>query len=98
MAFTKEFKDKIIVSIDEILKPHGEHSLFLLKTIWEYDNAFDFIYGQKTGLIIGFISGYYLATYGKKPSEIEVAEISEIVQLRKNEIRNSVRQTTEREC
>jgi len=91
MALDKEFKNKISMFIDEVLKPHGKSSPYLHKTIWEYEHAFDFNYGQKTGFILGLISGYYLATYGSSPSEIEMAEISETIQLRKDEIRNSIR-------
>ena len=95
MSLDIEFKNKITVFIDEVLKPRGKSTSYLHKTIWEYEHAFDFIYGQKTGFILGLISGYYLATYGKEPSEIEMAEISEIIQLRRDEIRNSVRKRNE---
>ena len=79
MALEQEFKEKITMYVEECLKPHGVDNRFLHKAVWEFEHRYDFTYGQKTGFILGLISGSYLEKYGTNPSEIEMEEIADIV-------------------
>jgi len=91
MGLSDSDREEIKVLIDDMLKPHGLSSPVLNKMIWKYEHDFDFRYGQKSGFITGMVFGYLI---GKHESSIipedEVSEISEMIQLRMDKIRNSV--------
>jgi len=91
MGLSDSDREEIKVMIDEILKPHGLSSPVLNKMIWKYEHDFDFRYGQKSGFITGMVSGYLIGKHeGGIIPEDEAQEISEMIQLRIDEIRKSV--------
>ncbi len=91
MGLSDSDREEIKVMIDEILKPHRISSPVLNKMIWKYEHDFDFRYGQKSGFITGMVSGYLIGKHEVTIiPEDEVREIAEMIQLRIDEIRNSV--------
>lgn len=89
MALEETFREKIESLIDETLIPHGISTPELKKTIWDYHYDDDFRYGEKAGMIIGLILGYYIAKYGKVPPKDELSEMTKILESRKEEIKKS---------
>ncbi len=89
MVLENTFHEKITSLIDETLIPHGISSPEFDKKIWDYHYDDDFKYGQKAGLVMGLILGYYIAKYGKVPTEDELLEMRKMVELRKEEIKKS---------
>lgn len=87
----KEFRDKALEFIEVLLKPYDKSSPGLHKMIWQYEHGFDFVYGQKTGMMLGTIFGYYIRQYNKSPPEDDLLEILEMIQLRREDIKNSIR-------
>ncbi len=89
MVLDKEFQDKIKSLIDECLIPHGIQTHELDKEFWNYHTDDDFKYGHKAGVILGISLGYYIAKYGKLPSDEDLTEMTEMVELRKDDIKKS---------
>lgn len=75
--------------IKQVTSNHENSSPVLHKSIWKYEHDFDFVYGQKSGMIMGMIFGYYLAKYGIEPPEDELLEIIEKIQTSIESIKNS---------
>ena len=89
MVLDKEFHAKISSLMDECLIPHGIQTQEFEKEFWKYLRDEDFKYGQKAGFVLGITLGYYIAKYGKSPSDEDLTEISKMVESRKDEIRKS---------
>ncbi len=89
MVLDKEFHVKITSLIDECLIPHGIQTHECNKEFWNYRSDDDFKLGHKAGVILGIILGYYIAKYGKVPSGEDLSEMTEMVELRKDEIKKS---------
>ncbi len=89
MVLDKEFHVKITSLIDECLIPHGIQTHECDKEFWNYRSDDDFKLGHKAGVILGIILGYYIAKYGKVPSGEDLSEMTEMVELRKDEIKKS---------
>ena len=89
MVLDKEFHVKITSLIDECLIPHGIQTHECNKEFWNYRSDDDFKFGHKAGVILGIILGYYIAKYGKVPSGEDLSEMTEMVELRKDEIKKS---------
>ena len=88
-------KEDVRILLDEVINDitskHENSSPILNKMIFGYEHDFDFIYGQKVGMITGMIFGYYTTKYGDKPPESEFLEIVEAIQLKINDIKNSIK-------
>ncbi len=89
MALEKEFQDKIKSLIDECLIPHGIQTHECDKEHWKFNSEEDFKYGHKAGVVLGITLGYYIAKYGKVPSERDLTEITEMVEAQRDEIKKS---------
>ncbi len=89
MVLDKEFQVKIKSLIDECLIPHGIQTHECKKEFWNYSSEDDFKYGHKVGVVLGITLGYYIAKYGKVPSEEDLTEITEMVEARRDEIKKS---------
>jgi len=89
MAIDKEFRVKITSLIDECLIPHGIQTHDCGKEFWNYHHDDDFKYGHKAGVVLGVALGYYIAKFGKVPTEEDLTEITEMVETRKEEIKKS---------
>ena len=89
MVLDREFHVKITSLIDECLIPHGIQTHECNKEFWNYRSDDDFKFGHKAGVILGIILGYYIAKYGKVPSGEDLSEMTEMVELRKDEIKKS---------
>ncbi len=89
MVLDKEFHVKITSLIDECLIPHGIQTHECNKEFWNYRSDDDFKLGHKAGVILGIILGYYISKYGKVPSGEDLSEMTEMVELRKDEIKKS---------
>jgi len=89
MVLDKEFHVKITSLIDECLIPHGIQTHECNKEFWNYRSDDDFKLGHKAGVILGIILGYYIAKYSKVPSGEDLSEMTEMVELRKDEIKKS---------
>jgi len=89
MVLDKEFQRKISSLIDECLIPHGIQTHELDKEFWNYHTDDDFKYGHKAGVILGISLGYYIAKYGKSPTDEDLTKITEMVESRKEEIKKS---------
>jgi len=89
MALNKEFHVKITSLIDECLIPHGIQTHECSKEFWNYRSDDDFKFGHKAGVVLGITLGYYIAKYGKVPSEEDLTEITEMVESRRDEIKKS---------
>ncbi len=89
MVLDKEFHVKITSLIDECLIPHGIQTHECNKEFWNYRSDDDFKLGHKAGVILGIILGYYIAKYDKVPSGEDLSEMTEMVELRKDEIKKS---------
>jgi len=89
MVLDKEFHVKITSLIDECLIPHGIQTHECNKEFWNYRSDDDFRFGHKAGVILGIILGYYIAKYGKVPSGEDLTEMTEMVELRRDEIKKS---------
>jgi len=87
-------KSDIEQFLDDVIKQETSNSRnsspTLHKSIWKYEHDFDFVYGQKSGMILGMIFGYYLAKYGIEPPEEELLEIVEKIQINIENIKNSI--------
>ncbi len=66
MALNNTFRGKITSLIDETLIPHGISNPEFSKKIWDYHYDDDFKYGQKAGLAMGLILGYYIAKFPQR--------------------------------
>lgn len=89
MTLKKEFQEKVKSLIDESLEPHGIQTLECEKKYWNYRSDDDFKYGHKAGVIIGIVIGYYIAKYDKIPGDKDMLEINKMVEIRKEEIKQS---------
>jgi len=89
MAIDKEFRVKITSLIDECLIPHGIQTHDCGKEFWNYHHDDDFKYGHKAGVVLGVALGYYIAKFGKVPTDADLTEITEMVEARKEEIKKS---------
>ena len=89
MVLDKELHVKITSLIDECLIPHGIQTHECNKEFWNYRSDDDFRFGHKAGVILGIILGYYIAKYGKVPSGEDLTEMTEMVELRRDEIKKS---------
>ncbi len=89
MVLYKEFQVKINSLIYECLIPHGIQTLECEKEFWNYRSDDDFKYGHKAGVVMGITLGYYIAKYGKLPSDEDLTEITKMVESRKEEIKKS---------
>ncbi len=89
MTLDKEFKTKIGSLIDECLIPHGIQTHEFVQELWKFRSEEDFKYGHKAGVVIGITLGYYIAKYGKLPDNEDLTEMTEMVELRKDEIKKS---------
>ena len=58
---------------------------------WNYDHAFDFLYGETIGWIEGYIIRSFIETYKREPSTSELAEISSVIVLYSDQIRKNFR-------
>jgi len=79
--------------INQVTSSHENSSTVLHKNIWKYEHDYDFVYGQKSGMIIGMIFGYYMTKYGINPPEAEMLEIVEKIQINIENIKNSIKRT-----
>ena len=86
-----EIKEWIKSAISQVLEPHRFSPRLLHKNLWEYEHDFDFIYGQKSGMIIGLIFGYYVKKFGRHPDEVEMADIANTLQSYRDEIKKNSR-------
>ena len=89
MELEKEFQAKIKSLIDECLIPHGIQTYECEKEHWKFNSEDDFKYGHKAGVVIGIIIGYYIAKYGKLPVDKDLTEMTEMVELRTDDIKKS---------
>jgi len=89
MVLEKEFQTKICSLMDECLIPHGIQTHECDKKHWKFNSEEDFKYGHKAGVVMGISLGYYIAKYGKLPSNEDLIEITKMVEVRKDEIRKS---------
>ena len=89
MVLDKEFHVKITSLIDECLIPHGIQTHECNKEFWNYRSDDDFKFGHKAGVVLGIILGYYIAKYGKVPSDEDLTEMTEMVESRRDEIKKS---------
>ena len=89
MMLEKEFQEKIKSLIDDCLVPHGFEIPECDKKFWDYDSDDDFNYGHKAGEVMGITLGYYIAKYGKLPSDEDLMEMTEIIESRKEDIKKS---------
>jgi len=89
MVLDKEFHVKISSLIDECLIPHGIQTHECKKEFWGFRSDDDFKFGHKAGVVMGITLGYYIAKYGKLPSDEDLTEITKIVESRKEEIKKS---------
>jgi len=89
MGLEKEFKTKIGSLMDECLIPHGIQTHECSKEHWKFNSEEDFKYGHKAGVVIGIVLGYYIAKYGKLPVDEDLTEMTEMVELRTEEIKKS---------
>ena len=85
----KEFKEKIKSLIDDCLVPNGIQTYECNKIFWDYNSDDDFKYGHKAGEVMGIILGYYIAKYGKLPSNEDLTEMTEMIESRKEDIKKS---------
>ena len=79
--------------IEQVTSKDENSSPVLRKSIWKYEHDYDFVYGQKSGMIIGMIFGYYMTKYGINPPEDEMLEIVEKIQVNILNIKNSINRT-----
>ncbi len=89
MVLDKKFHEKITSLIDECLIPHGIQTHDCGKEFWNYRSDDDFKYGHKAGERLGISLGYYIAKYGKVPTDEDLTEMTKIVESRKDEIKKS---------
>ena len=89
MVLDKEFKIKIGSLIDECLIPHGIQTHECDKEHWGCHVEEDFKYGHKAGVVMGITFGYYIAKYGKLPTDEDLTEMKEMVESRKDDIKKS---------
>ena len=85
----KRFQKKIKLLIDECLEPLGIQTIECEKGYWNYRSDDDFKYGHKAGVVIGIIVGYYIGKYEKSPTDEDMIEMNEMVEMRMKEIKKS---------
>ena len=89
----KEFLDGLSIEIpkmvDAFSNPATEQTESRKK--WNYDHAFDFLYGETIGWIEGYIIRSFIETYKREPSTSELAEISSVIELYSDQIRKNFR-------
>lgn len=84
-----ETKKWAVDVIRQNLTQRGFGSNFLHRLNYNYENKFDFIYGHKTGLIMGLIFGHYIAKFGEEPKEPELADIISLIMMHIDQIKES---------
>ena len=93
MHLDKEFLDGLAIEIPKMVEafsnPATEQTESRKK--WNYDHAFDFLYGETIGWIEGYIVRSFIEVYKREPSTSELAEISSVIELYSNQIRKNFR-------
>ena len=93
MQLSKEFLDSLAIEIPKMVEafsnPTTEQTESRKK--WNYDHAFDFLYGETIGWIEGYIIRSFIETYKREPSTSELAEISSVIVLYSDQIRKNFR-------
>ena len=89
MILEEEFKKKIKLLIDKCLIPNGIQTHECDKIFWDYNSDDDFNYGHKVGVVLGISLGYYIAKYGKLPSDENLMEMTKMVESCKESIKKS---------
>ena len=89
MVLDEEFQKKITSLIEEYLNPHGIETHECGKKFWNYRSDDDFKYGHKAGVVLGMILGYYVAKYGKVPTDEDLTEMTEMAESQRDDIKKS---------
>jgi len=88
--FRKEFRHFIEDEIASIGRPNFPVERH--KSVWKYQNAWDFMYGQEVGFLHGWFIGYWGAERGGKPTDEEIVEINELVEEYALQLREKLEQ------
>ena len=93
MPFEKAFKEIIDGSIDSLIAAVKDTSADIKdhQSIWKYDHAFDFCYGQTVGRISGLAYSVFVSQYRRQPNIEEQREINSIIVARAKEIREAMK-------
>jgi len=89
----EEFVKKIegdLNKISESIPDFFEKNFKELSTYWSYPNPFEFFVGMTAGICEGSYCQSFSQTYGKAPSNEQIAEIRKIVARRKVQIEQGI--------
>jgi hypothetical protein len=91
MHLSKEFLDGLSIEIPKMVEafsnPNKEQTESRKK--WNYDHAFDFLYGETIGWIEGYIIRSFIEIYKREPSVSELSEISSVIVLYADQIKEN---------
>ena len=91
MHLSKEFLNGLAVEIPKMVEafsnPNKEQMESRKK--WNYDHAFDFLYGETIGWIEGYVIRSFIEIYKREPSISELSEISSVIVLYADQIREN---------
>ena len=93
MHLDKEFLDGLAIEIPKMVEAFSNPTMEQTESRkkWNYDHAFDFLYGETIGWIEGYIVRSFIEVYKREPSTSELAEISSVIELYSNQIRKNFR-------
>ena len=91
VRLNKEFLDSLAIEIPKMVEafsnPTTEQTESRKK--WNYDHAFDFLYGETIGWIEGYIIRSFIEIYKREPSASELSEISSVIVLYADQIKEN---------
>ena len=71
-------------------KKEPKKTQIIRKDLFHYTHEKDFLYGERTGMFIGYLLGWWEGTFRQNPSEEEFTEIIDMFQEHIDEIKRSV--------
>ena len=94
VRLSKEFLDSLAIEIPKMVEAFSNPDMEQTESRkkWNYDHAFDFLYGETIGWIEGYIIRSFIEVYKREPSTSELSEISSIIVLYSDQIRKNFRE------
>jgi len=89
MTLPDEFVDMFNTLLTNAKKKPKEFQL-LGKIQYDYSHERDFVYGQKTGVFLGMLLGWWMGKFGDRPKGEDFMEIVDMFQEHLDEIKRSV--------
>jgi len=92
MVLPEDFRKKFRHFIEDEIASIEQHDFEVErhKSMWKYQNAWDFMYGQEVGFLYGSLMGYWEGKKGKSPTDEEIVEMNELVEEHASQLRETL--------